>query len=102
MVTLGILYVYLIGPFVTYFTLNVCCLAVPIVFAVLFLIVAPETPLYLLRKNKRYTYLYITQLDSHRSLSEFGERKGKKMSILYSPNIESRASHASFFFSSRL
>jgi hypothetical protein len=60
MVTLGILYVYLIGPYTTYFVLNTCCLAVPIVFAVLFLIVAPETPLYLLRKNRRYvTYVTI-------------------------------------------
>lgn len=53
MVTMGILYVYIIGSFVSYMTLNILCLIVPVVFLVLFLLAAPETPTYLLRRGRR-------------------------------------------------
>lgn len=53
MVTLGILYVYVIGSYVDYMTLNICCAIVPVLYLVLFMLVAPETPTYLLRKNRR-------------------------------------------------
>lgn len=44
---------YAIGPFVTYEQLAVLCGIIPVIMFVLVLLVAPETPTYLLRKGKR-------------------------------------------------
>ncbi|XP_015379736.1 PREDICTED: facilitated trehalose transporter Tret1-2 homolog isoform X1 [Diuraphis noxia] len=52
-VTLGILYVYAIGPFVSYEGLAVLCGIIPVIMFVLVLLVAPETPTYLLRSGRR-------------------------------------------------
>jgi len=52
-VTLGILYVYAIGPFVSYEGLAILCGIIPVIMFVLVLLVAPETPTYLLRSGKR-------------------------------------------------
>ncbi|XP_055904185.1 facilitated trehalose transporter Tret1-like [Eupeodes corollae] len=46
----GILYVYCIGPFVTYMTLQWCCLAIPIIFFVTFSFM-PETPYFYAMKG---------------------------------------------------
>ncbi|VVC44860.1 Hypothetical protein CINCED_3A012419 [Cinara cedri] len=52
-VTLGILYVYAIGPFVSYEQLALLCGIIPVIMFFLVLLVAPETPTYLLRKGKK-------------------------------------------------
>lgn len=48
----GILYVYAIGPFVSYLALQWCCLAVPVVFDVCFFFM-PESPYYLAGKGRK-------------------------------------------------
>lgn len=48
----GILYVYVIGPYVSYFVMQYFCLAVPIVFAGLFYLM-PESPYWFIAKNRR-------------------------------------------------
>ncbi|XP_065214786.1 facilitated trehalose transporter Tret1-like isoform X2 [Planococcus citri] len=53
MVTMGILYVYVIGSFVDYVMLNILCAIVPIVYLIFFMVVAPESPTFLMRKNRR-------------------------------------------------
>ncbi|XP_050436595.1 facilitated trehalose transporter Tret1-2 homolog isoform X1 [Adelges cooleyi] len=52
-VTLGILYVYCIGPFVSYEGLAILCGIIPVIMFFLVLLIAPETPTFLLRKGKR-------------------------------------------------
>ncbi|XP_050535056.1 uncharacterized protein LOC126902078 [Daktulosphaira vitifoliae] len=52
-VTLGILYVYCIGPFVTYEELSILCGIIPVIMFILVLLLAPETPTYLLRNGRR-------------------------------------------------
>lgn len=47
----GILYVYVIGPYVSYWAMQYFCLAVPIVFAVLFFLM-PESPYWYIAKGK--------------------------------------------------
>lgn len=62
MVTIGILYVYVIGALFDYMMLNILCAVIPIVFLIFFMVVAPETPTYLLRKNRRLVfYRWINQ-----------------------------------------
>uniref|UniRef100_A0A1I8Q9A6 Major facilitator superfamily (MFS) profile domain-containing protein n=1 Tax=Stomoxys calcitrans TaxID=35570 RepID=A0A1I8Q9A6_STOCA len=51
-IQIGILYVYIIGPYVSYQMLQWCCLAIPIVFAVCFIFM-PESPYYLVGKNRQ-------------------------------------------------
>lgn len=46
----GILYVYVIGPYVSYWAMQYCCLAVPIVFAALFFTM-PESPYWYISKG---------------------------------------------------
>lgn len=53
MVTLGILYVYAIGPFVSYEQLAILCGFIPVIMLVLVILIAPETPTYLLRSGKK-------------------------------------------------
>uniref|UniRef100_A0A2M3ZFG5 Facilitated trehalose transporter Tret1 n=1 Tax=Anopheles braziliensis TaxID=58242 RepID=A0A2M3ZFG5_9DIPT len=48
----GILYVYSIGPFVSYHALQWACLMIPIVFAVTFFFM-PETPAYYISKGEK-------------------------------------------------
>lgn len=48
----GILYVYAIGPFVSYMTLQMCCIVVPIIFAVIFVFL-PESPYYYAGKGRK-------------------------------------------------
>lgn len=61
----GIIYAYSIGPFVSYATLQICCLAVPLVFIASFAFM-PETPYYLAKNNreedlkKSLTFLRLT------------------------------------------
>ncbi|XP_022172838.1 facilitated trehalose transporter Tret1-like [Myzus persicae] len=52
-VTLGILYVYSIGPFVNYAGLAIMCGILPAIWFVLVLLVVPESPTYLWRSGKR-------------------------------------------------
>lgn len=52
MVTVGILYVYLVGALVNFYWLAILSGIIPILFMILFL-KAPETPVYLLRKGRR-------------------------------------------------
>lgn len=48
----GILYVYAIGPYVTYYHLQWACLVIPIVFAIAFFFM-PESPHFLLAKGRK-------------------------------------------------
>lgn len=48
----GILYVYAIGPYVTYYQLQWACLIIPIVFAIAFFFM-PESPHFLLAKGRK-------------------------------------------------
>lgn len=48
----GILYVYAIGPYVSYWVMQYFCLAVPIVFAGLFFLM-PESPYWYIGKNRK-------------------------------------------------
>lgn len=50
--TLGILYVYSIGPFVNYAWLAIMCGILPVIWFFLILIVLPESPTYLWRSGK--------------------------------------------------
>jgi len=51
-VTLGILYVYAIGPFVNYSLLAIMCGILPVIWFILVLLVLPESPTYLWRSGK--------------------------------------------------
>jgi len=51
-IVIGILYVYAIGPYVTYINLQYICLAVPIAFAIFFFFM-PESPYYYIAKGKK-------------------------------------------------
>ncbi|XP_001946479.3 facilitated trehalose transporter Tret1-2 homolog [Acyrthosiphon pisum] len=51
-VTLGILYVYSIGPFVNYAWLAIMCGILPVIWFILVLLVLPESPTYLWRSGK--------------------------------------------------
>ncbi|XP_073816969.1 facilitated trehalose transporter Tret1-like [Musca autumnalis] len=64
----GILYVYVIGPFVSYQMLQWCCLAVPIVFTVCYFFM-PESPYYLVSKNRKDDALKSLQFLRGQSLS---------------------------------
>ncbi|XP_055902643.1 facilitated trehalose transporter Tret1-like isoform X2 [Eupeodes corollae] len=48
----GILYTYIIGPYVSYLTLQYCCMAVPVLFFVIFLFM-PESPYYFAIKGQK-------------------------------------------------
>ncbi|XP_075161746.1 facilitated trehalose transporter Tret1-like [Haematobia irritans] len=50
-IQMGILYVYIIGPYVSYMVLQWCCFAIPLLFGVSF-ICMPESPYYLADKNR--------------------------------------------------
>ncbi|KAL5241840.1 hypothetical protein ACI65C_009250 [Semiaphis heraclei] len=52
-VTLGILYVYSIGPFVNYACLAIMCGILPVIWFVLVMLVLPESPTYLWRSGKK-------------------------------------------------
>uniref|UniRef100_A0A1B0CZM4 Major facilitator superfamily (MFS) profile domain-containing protein n=1 Tax=Phlebotomus papatasi TaxID=29031 RepID=A0A1B0CZM4_PHLPP len=51
MITIGILFVYAVGHGVNVFTLSIICAVIPIIFGVIFAFM-PESPLYLVTKNK--------------------------------------------------
>lgn len=46
----GMLYVFLVGPYVSYHTLAWLCLVAPLCFFFSFLLLAPETPFYIMKK----------------------------------------------------
>lgn len=46
----GILYVYAIGPYVSYYALQYACLAIPVLFAVVFFFM-PESPYFYIAKG---------------------------------------------------
>lgn len=48
----GILYVYAIGPFVSYIFLQFCCILIPIIFAIIFVFL-PESPYYYAGKGRK-------------------------------------------------
>lgn len=62
----GILYVYAIGPYVSYYNLQYICLAVPVAFAVCFFFM-PESPYYYIGKGNLKKHCLQTELfiDSH-------------------------------------
>lgn len=53
MVTVGILYAYVVGNFFTVFTFSILCAIVPLLFGSIFVFM-PETPHYFVRKNKSH------------------------------------------------
>ncbi|XP_017082311.1 facilitated trehalose transporter Tret1-2 homolog isoform X2 [Drosophila eugracilis] len=52
LLTIGILFIYVVGSLVTWRTLSMLCLAIPI-FLLIGLLFLPETPVYLLKRGKR-------------------------------------------------
>jgi SP family facilitated glucose transporter-like MFS transporter 8 len=52
MLTIGILFVYVLGSVLSVFELSVICGVVPLVFGIVFLFM-PETPLYYLQKGQK-------------------------------------------------
>ena len=50
--TAGVLYVYCVGPYVTYFTFQLLCLIIPVVFLITFIFM-PESPHYFISKGDR-------------------------------------------------
>lgn len=52
MMVIGILFVYVIGSYVTVFVLNLICAVIPLVFGAIFVFM-PETPTYLIAKGKK-------------------------------------------------
>ncbi|XP_075148730.1 facilitated trehalose transporter Tret1 [Haematobia irritans] len=64
----GILYVYAIGPFVSYQALQWCCLVVPIVFDICFFFM-PESPYYLAGKGRKMEALKSLQFLRGQSVS---------------------------------
>ncbi|XP_037913130.1 facilitated trehalose transporter Tret1 [Hermetia illucens] len=56
----GILYVYAIGPYVSYITLQIACLVIPILFAATFFFM-PESPFYFIAKGKKKEALHALQ-----------------------------------------
>ncbi|KAF0759294.1 facilitated trehalose transporter Tret1-2, partial [Aphis craccivora] len=52
-VTLGILYVYAIGPFVNYYSLAIMCGILPLIWFALVLLVIPESPMYLMKRGRK-------------------------------------------------
>lgn len=52
LILVGILYVYVIGPYNTYYELQWSCLVIPIVFLIAFFFM-PESPNYLISKGRR-------------------------------------------------
>ncbi|XP_053946919.1 facilitated trehalose transporter Tret1-like [Anastrepha ludens] len=93
----GILYVYVIGPYVSYVTLQWCCLAVPIVFGIIFYFM-PESPYYYAAKGQKADALNSLQFLRGQSpdllqhemavieagVEEFRANKGSIMDILKS------------------
>lgn len=57
----GILYVYAIGPYVSYYNLQYICLAVPIAFAICFYFM-PESPYYYIGKGNLLKVMFKTTL----------------------------------------
>lgn len=51
--TLGMLISYALGPYVSIVVFNVICAVFPAIYAVLLLIFVPESPVYLLKKNRQ-------------------------------------------------
>uniref|UniRef100_A0A1B6E0I4 Major facilitator superfamily (MFS) profile domain-containing protein n=1 Tax=Clastoptera arizonana TaxID=38151 RepID=A0A1B6E0I4_9HEMI len=90
MVTIGILYVYLLGAVLPYYLLNLGCGLVPIIFLIAFLN-APETPVFLLSKNRKS--------DAEKALRQL---RGNEYDIQYELNAieneisKSNANKASF------
>uniref|UniRef100_A0A1I8MD12 Major facilitator superfamily (MFS) profile domain-containing protein n=1 Tax=Musca domestica TaxID=7370 RepID=A0A1I8MD12_MUSDO len=64
----GILYVYAIGPYVSYVVMQWCCLAVPIVFVVCYLFM-PESPYHLAAKARKEEALKSLQFLRGQSLN---------------------------------
>ncbi|XP_073816963.1 facilitated trehalose transporter Tret1-like isoform X1 [Musca autumnalis] len=64
----GILYCYSIGPYVSYQVLQWCCLALPIVFMICYFFM-PESPYYLVSKNRKDDALKSLQFLRGQSLS---------------------------------
>ncbi|XP_054729327.1 facilitated trehalose transporter Tret1-like [Anastrepha obliqua] len=93
----GNLYAYVIGPYVSYVTLQWCCLAVPIVFGIIFYFM-PESPYYLAGKGQKADALNSLQFLRGQSpdilqhemaviqggVEEFRANKGSVMDILKS------------------
>lgn len=51
-IVIGILFVYVIGPYVNYLTVQYCCLAVPIIFVAAFYFM-PDSPHYYISKGRK-------------------------------------------------
>lgn len=75
LVNVGILFVYIVGAFVTVFWTNIICAMIPIVFAVCFIFM-PESPAYLIQKKrngealKAYKWLRGEHYDPQREIDE--------------------------------
>lgn len=91
MLTVGILFVYVLGAYVNLFTLNVVCLVIPIVFGAIFVFM-PETPMYLVSKGrddeaaKSFKWLRGSEYDYSAELAELQvehrEKQAAKVSIM--------------------
>lgn len=91
MLTVGILFVYVLGAGVSLFVLNVVCLIIPIVFGAIFVFM-PETPMYLVSKGrddqavKSFMWLRGRDYDYSAELSELQadhrEKEAAKVSVV--------------------
>ncbi|XP_061393893.1 facilitated trehalose transporter Tret1-like [Musca vetustissima] len=86
----GILYVYVIGPYVSYQVLQWCCLAIPIAFVICYSLM-PESPYYLLAKNRKEDALKSLQFLRGQSLNNVQQELSEIEKFLE----ESKATQAS-------
>ncbi|XP_075148733.1 facilitated trehalose transporter Tret1-like [Haematobia irritans] len=88
----GILYVYSIGAYVSYYTLQWFCLVVPLIFAAIFMMM-PESPYYLAGKGRKIEALEsLKYLRSHEHADDIEE----EMSIIQNDVEDSMSYKGSF------
>lgn len=86
MVTIGILFVYVVGYGLTVFTFSIICAAIPLIFAAIFVFM-PESPLYWVSKDrtddavKSLKWLRGKQYDYSEELTELQSEHERNMSM---------------------
>lgn len=106
MLTVGILYVYVVGTFFSYKSLQVMCGIIPVVFMLLFL-KAPDSPTYLLKKGRRHDaekalrFLRGPSYDIHTELNniQYELDKASRQKVSFAKAIMKKASLKSLFIS---
>ena len=99
LIALGILFVYVIGAYMSVFAMNIVCGICPIIFAVIFVFM-PESPVYLMIKNQEYEarqslmWLRGKEYDPSDEIEELKENLSNDMSekVPFSAAIKERSS----------